>query len=181
MTENTDKKRKRRQSKNELARVITKISDGELANKCRVWAQLLNENLAAFQALDSTFDAAYVANWYSAVEAFEVMPTNEYMEDLQIESRIVMEQKRAAFGVLLKDLEYYVQRAFPTRKRVEMEFGLHKLRTPQAARGHPRCGDRLCYAYAYGLLQRATTGRGHASGISGSDGCRPGRLCRGGG
>lgn len=131
----TEKKRKKRELKNEIARINPNVTDGELGNLCRVWAKLLENNLAAFQALDPQFTPAFTADWRARVEAFEKMPTNEYMEDLQMEKKEILEKKRTAFFQCVTDLAYYVNKAFPDRKRIEMEFGLHKLRTQEAKRG----------------------------------------------
>jgi hypothetical protein len=126
-TDNGDQIPKKRNRKRVFERDTSRIADGELLNKSRVWAKLLEQYLPQFQALDPLFDPAYITAWRSALDAFEALPTNEYMEDLQGEKVAEMH--------LVTDLEYYVRKAFPERKRIEEEFGLHKLRTQGARRG----------------------------------------------
>ena len=130
-----DETPKKPRVKRVIRRESSRLTDGQLINKCRVWAKLLEEYLPQFNVLDSSFDAAYVSAWRSAVDSFENLPTNEYMEDLQLECMADIGKKHQAFSECITDLSYYVRKAFPERKRIEEEFGLHKLRTQAAQRG----------------------------------------------
>lgn len=133
--EKTDKKSKKGRKKRELIRISTAYTDGELCNKCRVWAQFLEEHLAAFQALDSMYDMAFIAAWRGEIDALEGISTNEQCEDMQLIKRDALEEKRQAFFDLLSDLEYYIVKSFPKGENKAEEFGLHKLRTKSAKRG----------------------------------------------
>ena len=138
MPENTeiiDKKSRKGRKKRELMRVNSAYTDGELCNKCRVWAQFLEENLAAFQNLDGIYDMTFVAAWRTEIDALESISTNEQSEDMQMIKRDAVAEKRQAFFDLLNDLEYYIVKSFPKGENQYEEFGLHKLRTPSAKRG----------------------------------------------
>lgn len=128
-------KKKRKYKKRELARLASNLSDGDLCNKCRVWAKMLEDNLADFAALDSTFDIAFVNDWRAQVNDMETLRTFEQSEDVQRIYGDELEKKRRAFFDKLTDLNYYISRAFPKGENIREEFGLHKLRTQDARRG----------------------------------------------
>jgi len=138
MPENTDEtveKPKKGKKKRELKRVTTAFMDGELCNKCRAWALLLEHNLAAFQSLDSIYDMAFIAAWRAEIDALESISTNEQCEDMQLIKRGEVNNKRQAFYDTLGELEYYILKSFPKGENKAEEFGIHKLRTQSAKRG----------------------------------------------
>lgn len=128
-------KKKRKYKKRELTRLNTNLSDGDLCNKCRVWAKMLEENLADFAALDSTFDMAFINDWRAEVNNMETLRTFEQSEDVQRIYADELEKKRRAFFDKLTDLNYYISRAFPKGENIREEFGLHKIRSQDARRG----------------------------------------------
>ncbi len=133
--ETEEEKPAKKRKKREFQRVNNSLTDGELAQKCRVWCLIMENHMAALSALDPNLNAAYVAAWRSAIEAFEGMATNELMEDYQLERQAELNKARKQFQKKLDDLDYFIGKAFPERKRIREEFGLHKMRTPSARRG----------------------------------------------
>jgi hypothetical protein len=130
-----DPNKPKRGRKRSIVRATSTLSDGQLAERTRVWARFLEENLSEFQTLDSSFDLAFIAQWRADASELEGMPTNELMEDLQQEKQAELQQKRKAFFGYVSDLEFYIKKAFPSEPYIADEFGLHKLRTQDAKRG----------------------------------------------
>ena len=133
--EKKDEKPKKTYKKRILTRIKSNLTDGDLINKSRVWTRMLEDNLAAFAALDSTFNPAFIAAWGAEIEALEQLPTSERCEDWQQVKYGQLQDKRLVFSGLLYDLDYYITKAFPKADNRYEEFGLHKLRTQSAKRG----------------------------------------------
>jgi hypothetical protein len=126
---------KKRPKKRELLRANTYQTDGELAEKSRVWRLLFLEDEAAFIALDPVFGGSFATDWLSEIEKFEAMPTTENLVDEHQQSMLDVEEARKKFTEALQLLDYYLPKAYPDMKGIRDEFGLTKILTPDYKRG----------------------------------------------
>jgi hypothetical protein len=121
--------------KRELLRVNTYQTDGELAEKSRVWRLLFLEDEAAFIALDPVFGGSFATDWLQEIEKFEAMPTTENLVDEHQQTMLDVEEARKKFTEALQLLDYYLPKAYPDMKGIRDEFGLTKILTPDYKRG----------------------------------------------
>ena len=138
MAENDEianEKAKRGPKKRELLRVNTYQTDGELAEKSRVWRLFFLEDEAAFMALDPVFAPPFADDWLQEIEKFESMPTTENLVDEHQQTMLDVEEARKKFTEALQLLDYYLPKAYPDMKGIRDEFGLTKILTPDYKRG----------------------------------------------
>ena len=109
------------------SRINKKMEDALLAEKSRLWQKLFTDRLPDFEGFDPGLNAAFAANWLATIEAFERHPTDENTQDqLQDYTQTMYEAANRALDKL-RDLVYFVQRAFPGSKRKLDEFATDQI------------------------------------------------------
>lgn len=116
MTSNADQKR-----------VNTQIEDSLLAEKSRTWQSFFKDRVSLFEAFDSTLNMALADNWLLKIEAFEAHPSDENTLDLLQDKTQTLTEATDAAIAQVRDIEYFVTRAYPTEKRKLLEFGFEQL------------------------------------------------------
>lgn len=100
-----------------------KISSASMLIDSRVTLKEFIPDQKEFENLDADFAPPFEKNWQAAIDVAEALPTDEDTVDIQtgytetVES--TMEQCRKAF----QDAKYFIEKAFPTKKAVQKEFG----------------------------------------------------------
>ena len=113
--------------KRELYRLNNELTDAKLIELSRMWHKLFNNHLSEFENFDSALNAAFAAAWLAKVEEFLLHPTDETTVDLlQDKTQTVHEQTEVVIG-LVREVEYFVKRAFPNQPRKLLEFGFELL------------------------------------------------------
>ncbi len=88
--------------------------------------------LARFSAFDPDLNAAYAGNWLSSINECEATETDEtVMDQLQHHSEELEQAKKAGFTIA-SELEHYVKKAFPAKKRKAEEFGFTERKKARA-------------------------------------------------
>lgn len=88
--------------------------------------------LASFTALSAELDATYAANWMLLIEECEGTETDEtVMDQMGQYSSELDDAKKEGFKAA-NDLEFYVKKAFPGKKRMLEEFGLTERKKARA-------------------------------------------------
>ncbi len=124
----TEQEPKKKSRKKEIFRMNNELDDAHLCEKSRVWHALFGDRLAQFSAFDSQLDAAFALNWLAQTEAFEAFPTDRTMLAGIEEKTAGIALKVKATRLVVDDLEYYTDRAFPEDARIKLEFGFARLR-----------------------------------------------------
>jgi hypothetical protein len=88
--------------------------------------------LAQFSAFDPDLNAAYAGNWLSSINECEGTETDEtVMDQLQHHSEELDQAKKEGF-IAASELEHYVKKAFPNKKRKAEEFGFTERKKARA-------------------------------------------------
>lgn len=129
------KKRKTGPKKRDLMRANTVYSDGELAEKSRVWRLFFIERQPDFVAIDASLGGTFANDWLAAIETFEAMTTTENLLDEQRQYALDLEDARQSFLKAFQLLDYYLPKAYPDMDGMREEFGLNKILTRDYQRG----------------------------------------------
>ena len=100
-------------------------SDALMAQAARVTQSLVEEDLALFNAFDSTITAEYNDDFLMAIIAAEVVVADTSIVDQQVQKteliQVAMEKAKSKYN----DIKYFAQKTFPQSPGTQNEFGLN--------------------------------------------------------
>jgi len=109
------------------------LEDNMLLQRAKTLRLSFLDNIIPFTNLDSDFNATYSDNWKLAIEDAEACLNDEtVMDQLRIHSEELAKAKEEGF-IAANDLEYYVGKAYPGKKRILEEFGFTERKKARAA------------------------------------------------
>src|SRR5687767_9218064 len=117
-----------------------RIEDATLFQRSRVIRQHFVNNLAAFTAFDPDLDNALATAWMNSIDECEGIQNDETANDeLQFRSAGVAEATEACFDKA-KELQHYVEKAFPKKTAILKAFGFTERKRRKRAHRTPCYG-----------------------------------------
>jgi len=109
------------------------MEDSLLIHKSRTLRGLFLQNIAPFTAFDNDLDSTYADNWLTLIEECEGTETDETVMDQSAQNSADLDEAKKEGFTAANDLEYYVKKAFPEKKRIMEEFGFTEKKKARAA------------------------------------------------
>ncbi|HUM53501.1 MAG TPA: hypothetical protein PK431_16905 [Chitinophagales bacterium] len=100
-------------------------ADSHMAATSRVIYTLFLEDLSAFNAFDTTMNAGFGAEFLAAIEAADVVVSDNIIKYQQVEKTETVEQVMDRARTKCADVRYFVQQTFPKSAGTQNEFGLN--------------------------------------------------------
>ena len=89
--------------------------------------------ITEFSNFDIDFNATFAANWLTSINECEGTETDETVMDQSAQNSADLAEAKKKGFLAADDLEYYVKKAFPGKKRVLDEFGFTERKKARAA------------------------------------------------
>lgn len=106
---------------------INSAPTSELLQQNKVMLAQATKRIAAFSGLDSSLNAAWLANWQAAIVAVEAIDTDEtYRDQLQTLTHNVQLKAEQALTIQ-RDLRYYAAKAFGKKTEYYVAFGFARM------------------------------------------------------
>lgn len=108
------------------------MEDTLLIQKNRTFHGHFLNYLARFSAFDPDLNAAYAGNWLSSINECEATETDETVMDQMQQYTDELDEAQKEGFTIASELEHYVKKAFPNKKRKAEEFGFTERKKARA-------------------------------------------------